>query len=285
MKNLILFSLILTCTLSVVLAQSGKVYDNLTMTSELLKGERKYAIYLPPDYNSSERSYPVLYLLHGATDDHTGWIQFGEVLRITDNAIKDSTATPMIIVMPDADTGRMGYFNAGDWKYEDFFFEEFMPHVEEKYRIKREKRYRAVAGLSMGGGGSFMYALHRPELFSSACPLSAYVGPLTMKELEERMEWYKETYTKAELKAYFERHNVLELLKITPVDEVKSVRWYIDCGDDDFLYEGNSLVHIAMKKKEIPHEYRVREGAHNWTYWRESLPTVLGFVSEAFHQY
>jgi enterochelin esterase-like enzyme len=285
MKKLILLSLTLTCTISLVLAQSGKVYDNLSMTSELLKGERKYAVYFPPDYDSSERSYPVLYLLHGATDDHTGWIQFGEVLRITDNAIKDGTATPMIIVMPDADTGRMGYFNAGDWKYEDFFFEEFMPHVEEKYRIKREKRYRAVAGLSMGGGGSFMYALHHPELFSSACPLSAYVGPLTMKELEERMEWYKETYTKAELKAYFERHNVLELLKTTPVDEVKSVRWYIDCGDDDFLFEGNSLVHIAMKKKEIPHEYRVRDGAHNWTYWRESLPAVLGFVSDAFHQY
>ena len=285
MKNLVVYILIIIGTMDIAIAQSGKVYDNLTMTSKILNGERKYAVYLPPDYENSERSYPVLYLLHGATDDHTGWIQFGEVLRITDNAIKDGTATPMIIIMPDADTGRMGYFNAGDWKYENFFFEELMPYVEEKYRIKRKKRYRAVAGLSMGGGGSFMYALHHPELFSSACPLSAYVGPLTMKELEDRMEWYKEKYTKSELKAYFERHNVLELLKTTPVDEVKSVRWYIDCGDDDFLYEGNSLVHIAMKKKEIPHEYRVREGAHNWTYWRESLPTVLEFVSDAFHQY
>ncbi|WP_206609748.1 hypothetical protein [Paracnuella aquatica] len=65
----------------------------------------------------------------------------------------------------------------------------------------------------------------------------------------------------------------------------KSVRWYIDCGDDDFLYEGNSLVHIAMKKKEIPHEFRVRDGAHNWTYWREALPDVLHFVSQSFRQY
>ena len=140
MKNIILFFLFLICTHSTMKAQSGKVYDNLSMTSEILNGERKYAVYLPPDYESSERSYPVPYLLHGATDDHTGWIQFGEVLRITDNAIKEGTATPMIIVMPDADTGRMGYFNAGEWKYEDFFFEEFMPNVEEKYRIKRKKR-------------------------------------------------------------------------------------------------------------------------------------------------
>ena len=71
----------------------------------------------------------------------------------------------------------------------------------------------------------------------------------------------------------------------TEVEKLKSVRWFIDCGDDDFLYEGNSLVHIALRKKEVPHEYRVRDGGHSWTYWRASLPEVLKFVSEAFHQY
>lgn len=274
------------CMMVSSFAQSGKVHDNLSMTSEILKMERNYAIYLPPDYDTSERSYPVLYLLHGASDDHTGWVQFGEVLRITDNAIKDGTATPMIIVMPDADTGKMGYFNQGkDWRYEDFFFEELMPHVEQKYRIKGEKRYRAVAGLSMGGGGSFMYALHHPELFSSACPLSAYIGPLTIEDFKKRLERSDVKYTETEIQDYFKKHNAVELLKTVPVEDVKSVRWYIDCGDDDFLYEGNSLVHIAMKKKEILHEYRVRDGAHNWTYWREALPIVLGFVSDAFHQY
>ena len=75
------------------------------------------------------------------------------------------------------------------------------------------------------------------------------------------------------------------MYKRQEIEKLKSVRWFIDCGDDDFLYEGNSLVHIAMRKKEIPHEYRIRNGAHNWTYWRESLPEVLKFVSDAFHQY
>ena len=266
-------------------AQSGQVYDNQAMTSKILKMERNYAVYLPPDYETSERSYPVLYLLHGASDDHTGWVQFGEVLRITDNAIKDGTATPMIIIMPDADTGKMGYFNEGkDWRYEDFFFEEFMPHVEQKYRIKSKKRYRAVAGLSMGGGGSFMYALHHPELFSSACPLSAYIGPLTLEDFDKRLLRSDVKYTEKEKETYFKKHNALELIKSVPVKDIKSVKWYIDCGDDDFLFEGNSLVHIAMKKKGIPHEYRVRNGRHSWTYWREALPKVLGFVSDTFHQ-
>jgi enterochelin esterase-like enzyme len=143
MKRLDIALLVVLFVATSALAQTGKVFDNLTMTSEILNGERKYAVYLPPDYETSERSYPVLYLLHGAGDDQTGWVQFGEVLRITDNAIKDGTATPMVIIMPDANTGKRGYFNQGDdWRYEDFFFEEFMPHIEKKYRIKSEKRYR-----------------------------------------------------------------------------------------------------------------------------------------------
>lgn len=288
-KETVIFSFlaVILATLTAV-AQNGKVYDNLKMSSKILDSERKYALYLPPDYENSERSYPVLYLLHGSGDDQTGWVQFGEVLHITDKAIKEGKATPMIIVMPDANTGQKGYFNDinGKWNYEDFFFEELMPYVEKTYRVKKEKRYRAISGLSMGGGGAFMYALHHPELFSSAAPLSAYAGPLTMEDFKK---YFKdsddEVYTEEELQNYFKNHNAVSLVNELDVKEIASVRWYIDCGDDDFLYEGNSLVHIAMKKKEIPHEYRVRDGAHNWTYWRESLPEVLEFVSQAFHQY
>ncbi|GLR17319.1 alpha/beta hydrolase [Portibacter lacus] len=267
-------------------AQSGKVMDNLSMSSKILDSERKYAIYLPPDYETSERSYPVLYLLHGAGDDHTGWVQFGEVLRITDEAIKDGSSTAMIIVMPDANSGQRGYYNNinGKWNYEDFFFEEFMPHVEGKFRIKQEKRYRAIAGLSMGGGGSFIYALHRPDLFSSACPLSAWVGFQTVEEFKQRGLEKDSNYTEEQIQSYFHKYNAISQVDQKPLEGTKSVRWFIDCGDDDFLYEGNSLIHISMKKKDIFHEYRVRNGGHSWTYWRESLPVVLSFVSDTFHQ-
>ena len=281
---LVALTILLPATL---FAQSGKVFDNLAMTSKILKGERKYAVYLPPDYETSQRSYPVLYLLHGGGDDQTGWIQFGEVLSIADKAIHDGLATPMIIIMPDANTGRRGYFNSmkGDWRYEDFFFEEFLPFVEKKYRIKGEKRYRAVAGLSMGGGGSFIYALHHPELFSSACPLSAYTGPITLEDAQNNLKRDSVVTTDAQLTEYYNRQSALALIAAMPDSQKKAVRWYIDCGDDDFLYEGNSLVHIAMRKKEIPHEFRIRNGVHSWIYWRDSLPSVLEFVSQAFHQY
>ena len=92
----------------------------------------------------------------------------------------------MIIVMPDASSGRKGYFNSLDnkWNYEDFFFQEFMPYIEKEYRIKSEKRFRAVAGLSMGGGGAFIYALRHPDIFSSACPLSANMGYLSLDDFK-----------------------------------------------------------------------------------------------------
>lgn len=287
MKNFLLAITGLFFLVPPVFGQYGKVLDKVPMTSKILNGERNYAVYLPPDYESSQRSYPVLYLLHGAGDDQTGWVQFGEVRRIADEAIKNGSATPMVIIMPDADTGRRGYFNsiAGEWRYEDFFFEELMPHVEKQYRIKGEKRYRAVAGLSMGGGGTFMYALRHPELFSSACPLSAYVGPLSMDQMKSRLSDEEKKLDEATLEAYYQNHNAIELLGKTSKEAANSVRWFIDCGDDDFLYEGNSLMHVAMTKKEIRHEYRVRDGAHSWTYWRASLPVALEFVSDAFHQY
>jgi enterochelin esterase-like enzyme len=273
---------------ALLFAQTGKVFDNLSMKSEILKMDRKYAIYLPPDYETSERSYPVLYLLHGAGDDQTGWVQFGEVLRIADKAIKEGSATAMIIVMPDANTGQRGYTNSvtGDWRYEDFFFEEFMPYIEKTYRIKGEKRYRAVAGLSMGGGGTFYYALHHPELFSSACPLSASAGPLSIDDMQRyRQRGNMNKASDEQINAWYEKYSVLELVKNMPDDQKKVVHWFMDIGDDDFLYEGNSLVHIEMRKREIPHEYRVRDGAHNWTYWRASLPVVMSFISDTFHQH
>jgi enterochelin esterase-like enzyme len=281
-------ALVLTLVSVPLLAQTGTVSDDLTLPSRILNGERRYAVYLPPDYETSQRSYPVLYLLHGGGDDQSGWVQFGEVQHIADKAIREGTATPMIIVMPDANTGVRGYFNnlSGDWRYEDFFFDEFIPFVERTYRIRSDKRYRAVAGLSMGGGGSFMYALHRPDMFSSAAPLSASVGALSFEDFKNRLRTTdpENRTPEAEMQAYYNRHSALALIENMPDDQRQAVRWYIDCGDDDFLYEGNSLVHIAMRKKEIPHEFRIHDGGHTWSYWRNALPTVLEFVSQAFHQ-
>jgi enterochelin esterase-like enzyme len=286
-RFLFIAGLMIICNIAA--AQTGTVYETRTVKSEILKAERKYSIYLPPGYNETDRSYPVLYLLHGSGDDHTGWVQFGQVQHIADKAIADGSAGPMIIVMPDANTGRRGYFNdiKGDFNYEDFFFKELIPHIEKNYRVRTERRYRAVSGLSMGGGGTIFYALHHPELFAAAAPLSASTGNWDIAQYRER-SGQQPGVTDAAVEEYFARHSIESIINGASEEElrqIKSIRWYISCGDDDFLYEGNARMHVAFRKKEILHEYRVKDGGHTWTYWRMELPLVLEYVSKSFMQH
>ncbi len=282
------FQILLLMTSTLVLSQDSRVFDNLKMESKILGQERSYAVYLPSNYDTSNRSYPVLYLLHGLGDDQTGWIKLGDVQRITDESINSGISSPMIIVMPDAGSGIVGYINQPnrDWLYEDFFFEELMPHVESKFRIKKGKQYRAISGLSMGGGGTLVYALHKPDLFSSAAPLSPAIGPTDIDDFQEWISRYNFYFNdKIETQKLLNANHPLILIDKLSIEDLNSVAWYLDCGDDDYLYEDSSLLHLAMKKKGIKHQYRVRDGAHTWHYWKESLPKVLGFVSINFHQH
>jgi enterochelin esterase-like enzyme len=271
---------------------AGKVIEQRTVKSTILNRAVKYTVYLPADYDYSERSYPVVYLLHGYTDDNTGWLQFGEINRYADQAIAAGTIPPMIIIMPNGDSS--WYINAydGKEKYEDFFVKEFMPAVEKTYRIKGEKKYRAVAGLSMGGYGTMIYALKYPELFAAAAPLSAAVfDDDAMTTMADRN--YEVTFGqlfgrglkgKDRLNKAWYDNAVLKIVETKSADDLKRVRYWIDCGDDDFLTKGNCLLHILLTDKKVPHEYRVRDGAHSWTYWRTGITDALQFIGDSFRQ-
>ncbi|HEY5507519.1 MAG TPA: alpha/beta hydrolase-fold protein [Paludibacter sp.] len=269
---------------AIMIAQTGKVFDNLSFKSKILKMDRKFSVYLPADYETSNRSYPVLYLLHGSGDDQTGWVQFGEVKLIADRAIKEGKSTAMIVVMPDANTGRKGYFNSikEDFRYEDFFFQELIPNIEKTYRVRAEKQFRAIAGLSMGGGGAIIYAMHHPEMFATACPLSASFRTQSINHYKNPTD--TTGLTTEQIETYNKQHNPIYLVDNMPDNQKNQVRWYFDVGDDDGLSESNFALHIAMRNKGIVHEFRIRDGGHNWSYWREALPEVLDFVSQGFHR-
>lgn len=271
---------------------AGKVLETQTIQSKVLGKNVNYTVYLPADYSTSQRTYPVVYLLHGFTDDNTGWLQFGEINRYADKAIAEGTIPPMIIIMPNGDSSF--YINSYDGKenYEDFFVNEFIPAVEKEFRIKAEKKYRGVAGLSMGGYGTLIYALKHPDLFAATAPFSAAVwdddaliampeanynnviGKLYGKDLKGKNRLTKTWYD----------NSILKIVSSKTTDELKKVRYWIDCGDDDFLTKGNCLLHIALTEKNVPHEYRVRDGAHNWTYWRTGITDALQFIGDSFRQ-
>ena len=287
MKNPILAICFLLISVMAV-AQSGKVLESLQFESKLVSYPVEYSIYLPPDYDSSERSYPVLYLLHGYSDDETGWIQFGEANRIADKGIANGDFASCIIVMPDGGVG--WYINSADGKdpWEDMFITEFIPFIEKQYRVRAKKEFRAISGLSMGGNGALLLGMHHTDVFGTCVAMSA--GTFTDEEIfgnEQYDHYFKNIYGEKPSKGvteHWKANSPLYLLDSVEKKKLKSVRWYIDCGDDDFLYKGNSALHVKMKDLGIPHEYRVRNGAHTWSYWRTGLYDGLKYITEKFHR-
>ncbi|MBI1225517.1 MAG: esterase family protein [Bacteroidetes bacterium] len=286
------FTVIFSFSLLTAFCQNGQVKESLKVKSAILGQEVEYCVYLPAGYDATNRRYPVLYLLHGYTDDETGWVQFGEVNSIADKGISSGEATPMIIIMPDA--GVSWYINSydGKVKYEDFFVKELIPFIDANYRTRPVKDFRAIAGLSMGGHGSFLLAARHPDLFVACAPLSGafWTEEEVIKSPEETWtnifaHLYGENLKGAErLTPHFKSYSGVEIVKNGDAEALKKVKYYIDCGDDDFLIQGNMALHLEMKNKGIPHEFRVRDGAHNWPYWRSALPEVLKFVSDSFHR-
>ena len=290
MKKIVLFFLLLS--ISAIAISQGKIVESLIIHSKGLGKDVRYSIYLPSDYESSQRRYPVLYLLHGYSDDEPGWAQFGEVQKIANETISKGDATQMIIVMPDA--GVSWYINdaAGKVKYEDFFINEFIPFIDSIYKTRSKKQYRAVAGLSMGGYGSFIYAMKHPDLFSAAAPLSAAIhSDHEITEMPDNLKNYKfielfgiDLAGKNRLTETWNKNSVLKLAATIAVEKLNQVRYYIDCGDDDRLVKANMELHSIFLDRNVKHEFRVRDGGHNWPYWRSSLPEVLKFISEGFHR-
>lgn len=288
------FSVLITCTFvyAQVIGQEGTIHEDLTLKSSAMGKEVNYSVYLPPGYEHSNRRYPVVYLLHGYTDDDSGWIQFGEAPTIVDELIRDRTIPPMILVMPDG--GVSWYINNydGSMNYDDFMVKELIPHIDFSYRTRPTKEFRALAGLSMGGYGSFMMALKHPELFSAAAPLSAavFVDEEMTKMDQKRWDnvfgilFGKDLAGTDRLNAIYRANSVLDLINKQTKENLEKVRYYIDCGDDDFLIKGNMDVHTVLLDKEVKHEFRVRDGGHTWSYWRSGLPGALSFIGESFHR-
>ena len=273
-------SLSLVLLLLVSLSAFSQVRTD-SIQSKILGTWKKYSIILPRGYSQSNTSYPILYLLHGGSGGHTDWTVKGKASDALSVMTASGEADEMIIVMPDAGGTLQGYFNGtdGTWMYEDYFFKEFMPYIESTYRVKADKQYRAIAGLSMGGQGTFVYAFRHPELFSSAYAMSGYFYCTLVKDHEKMLP---------SMQPYQLRIEQQDCIKMVQgatnemVEGMKGVKWFLDCGDDDFTYEANTELVKALRDKGVPYQFRVRDGGHTWEYWHSALYIALPFISRNF---
>lgn len=270
----------------------GIIREGLTIYSQILAKPVRYTIYLPYDYETSTRFYPVIYMLHGSRADDTSWVHFGEVNLTVDENILNRTVPPMILVMPDGGNSR--YINNYDRSicYEDFFFQEFIPFVESKYRIKPEKWFRGILGLSMGGYAALVYALKYPNLFCACVAFSAsiYTDEMITNMTDDQWSSNRASAHGAGLKGesrlteHYKSYDPFRLIQNANPEIFKTMKLYLDCGDEDFRNDGYATFHILLRRLKIPHSYRVRGGGHTWSYWRSGLEDGLKFIGNTFRR-
>lgn len=263
--------------------------EEKTIHSEILNADRNYSVYLPAGYASNtDKKYPVLYLLHGMNGTNKDWPGRGHLQDVMDQLRAAGEVCEMIVISPDAG-GNIGegvwngYFDMEGWAYERFFFEEFLPAVEKEYRIKGDKASRAIAGLSMGGGGSTSYAQRHTDMFCACYAMSALMhldAPQAQAPRDEKDKMWHLTKAVNKLSCVDFVNNADDKTK----EALRTVAWYVDCGDDDFLFECNMNLVLAMRKAGVPYQLRVRDGGHTWEYWHSALYNALPFVSRIFEK-
>lgn len=256
-----------------------------TVYSKVLNASRNYSVYLPPSYDENKK-YPVLYLFHGMSQTDRDWLFRGHVQEVADRLVYSGEADEMVIVLPDAGGDIYkgawnGYFDMPGWKYESFFFDEFLPYIEMKYNIIGDKKHRAVAGLSMGGGGATAYGLWHPDMFSSVYAMSALMdipefGAAKYDNPDDKLGILTRVVKERSCIKFVESSD--ENVKTA----LRTVSWFVDCGDDDFLLDRNIEFFHALRNSGIKCQFRVRDGGHDWEYWHSALYICLPFVSRNF---
>ncbi len=224
--------------------------------SALVGDNRDYYVYTPPGYSAGNTKYPVLYLLHGYSDDASGWSAVGRANIILDNLIAGNKAKPMIVVMP------LGYgapevlnrvrvntdkFRLNTTRFADVLLTEIIPQVEKEYRVDRRREMRAIAGLSMGGAESLYTGLNNLDKF-------AYIASFSAGGLGE------------------DYATIFPKLDQTANSQIKLL--WIACGTEDRLIDTNRKFRDMLAAKYVRFTPIETPGMHTWMVWRRNLAAV-----------
>ncbi len=240
-------------TIEVSMADS--VLVNATVPSAVMGGNMAYSAYFPPKYTKGH-ALPVLYMLHGADGSNNDWLNGGQTAKLMRQVNAD-----FVLICPNGtvDGKNLFYCNGyqGTAQYMTFFFNEFLPAIEEKYNVGGSRSKRMIGGLSMGGYGSIYYGGLHPEMFAAvyACSPATYIdGTPNLYDL-----WFTASNQGSELPAIV-----------------------IEIGTEDFLYSSAASFHGFLDQNGIEHQWITREGTHDWNFWIECSPKIVDYAQNIF---
>ena len=228
--------------------------------SKVEEGWRPVMIYTPAGYNEGNDSYPVVYIQHGGGEDHRGWIEQGRTAEIMDNLIHAGKAVPMIVVSSNSNvqsrSGGMGggYSWQGMQTFRSEIIDNIIPFVEKNYRVKKDRKYRAMCGLSMGGGQSFYIGLRSPEVFANVGVFSTgmFGGISGAQNIDLENE-------------------VPGILTETDKFNSNFDVFFITCGEQDPRIQHTRNIVAKMQDAGVKVKFNSYPGDHEWQVWRKSL--------------
>ena len=211
-------------------------------------------VYLPPDYDTSGRNYPVLYLFHGWPYDESHWDNLG-VDETADAAIQAGTLPLFIIVLPGADPDGIFINTAGgEYSFEGQVVVDLIPHIDATYRTLTTREGRAVGGISRGGVWSLEIALRHADMFGA---VGGHSPALKVNNAPDAYDPFK----------------------LLDQPRVSELRIYLDAGDTDWALEGTQALHEALDAKGISNQFAVHSGSHSDGLWAASVGEYLAFYA------
>lgn len=261
-----------------VLCFSAKLFagsvDTVSIYSNSMHKQIKAVVIKPDSYEIKTKKFPVVYLLHGYDGWYSNWIiRMPELKNYADS-------NQLIIVCPDGATSSWYFDSPVDtaYRYETHITKEVVGFVDKNYRTIADKKHRAITGLSMGGHGALFLALRHSDIFGAAGSMS---GGVDLSESTRRFDISKrigDTITHAK-----EWHDLTVINLVDKYPHTK-LRIIFDCGNKDIFIAGNRRLDQKMTALKMPHQYIERPGAHNWDYWRSSIPYQLAFFRDFFNK-
>ena len=263
--------------------------DCSALNSLILKQVVHYCVYLPSGYEAAKHSYPVLYFLHGLGDNERTLFNSGG-WTLLDDLRKQGKMGDFLIVAPEG--RRSFYINSADGsvRYSDFFLQEFMPHIEHKYRVRAGRASHAISGISMGGYGALRFAFAYPQLFSAVSAQSAALITETPAQLNAAGQMgmpltgvLDPVFGKPIGVSHWNANSPF-LLARKNAGQLHRMAIYFNCGqEDNYGFEkGAAALHQELLKEGIKHEYHAYPGDHSVTYFLSHFAEVMEFHSKAF---
>ena len=254
------------------LGSPAATVDTVSIHSDVMNRAYKCVV-ITPDIKD-KKEFPVVYLLHGYSGAYSNWIS--KVPSLKDWADEYS----LIIVCPDGGYSSWYFDSPIDpgMKFETYIAEEVPAYVDEHYPTIKDRKGRAISGLSMGGHGGLFIGFRHSDFFGACGSMS---GGVDLSFSRNKFDVAKRIGDTLKFADNWKTYSVINLVEKKPEIPIRII---IDCGTEDFFYKNNRDLHEKMVKLRIPHEYIERPGSHNWTYWSNAVRYQLFFFSNYFNE-